>query len=322
MPLNTEQDPLISLVVPTFNRAQLLTKALESVASAVITADAAVEVVVVDNASTDETAIVVRRIASHFPCELRYVAEPKQGSSQARNCGLRHARGYYVAFMDDDQMMDRRYLKALPRAFRETGAVCVGGLVSYYNAINMPPWLKELSRTIGQINFGDHPRILDDKTHKGLGGGNIAFIRDELLGVGAFNEKLGCFANNGGTGEDLELQARMRNMGKVVAYHPDLIQYHYLRPERYRKNYWRRYFYRYGRSIYIRACLESGYRKRSRFPVPPWLLRFLVMKDAPAYVLAMFSGDSCELFRRELAMWARVGQISAARKAWSHPGRR
>lgn len=313
--MDTQQPPLISLVMPTFNRGRLLNLALESIAVAAANAADAVEVIVVDNASTDDTAAVVHKAMRDFPSPLRYVKETRQGSSQARNCGLEEAAGFYIVFMDDDQVMDRDYLKNIPLAFEETDAVCVGGPVTYYNARDLPRWLQKLSRTIGQTAFGDQVKMLDDSAHKGLMGGNIAFIKSELKAAGAFNVRLGRFGEDAGTGEDLELQDRMRSLGKKVAYHPRLIQYHYLRSERLKTSYWRRYYYDYGRSIYNRAAIESKHAQSSSFPIPLWMLRHLLTKDVPAYLASMFTFDFYKIFRSELEIWVRKGQMDEAWRA-------
>ncbi len=304
----------MSLVIPTFNRVGLLRNALDSVAVAAIADPAQVEVIVVDNNSTDGTAAAVQEARDRFPCSLRYFLERNQGSSYARNRGLAESQGFYVVFMDDDQVMGRDYFKNIPLAFAETGAVCVGGSVTYYNAENLPPWLRELSRTIGQTSCGDQVRILGPDTPKGLFGGNMAFVRSDLVAAGGFDIRLGRFGNDQGTCEDLELQERLRGMGKLIGYHPGLVQHHYLRPQRFRKSYWRRYYYDHGGSAYTRAHLVNRASQRTVCRVPVWLWRFLFAEDLPAYFTSLFSFDSIKIFRRELNIWARIGQIHQARR--------
>lgn len=313
--MTNESARSISLVIPTFNRAGLLAKALASVAAAAANADPAqVEVIVVDNNSTDGTAAAVQEARVGFPCPLHYFFEKNQGSSHARNRGLAESRGTYVVFMDDDQLMGHDYFRNIPLAFAETGAACVGGSVTYYNAENLPSWLRDLSRTIGQTSCGDQVRILGPDTPKGLYGGNMACVRSELVAAGGFDVRLGRFGTDQGTCEDLELQDRLRGTGKVLAYHPGLVQYHYLRPQRFRKNYWRRYYLDHGRSMYTRSRLVAGAGQRTLCRVPLWLWRFLFTEDLPAYLASLFSFDSTRIFRRELNIWARIGQIRQARR--------
>jgi glycosyltransferase involved in cell wall biosynthesis len=89
---------LISVVVPTFNRGPRVRRALESVLAQ---GHAEVEVIVVDDGSTDETPDVVATLAEHDP-RVRYLRQDQAGVAGARNRGLAHARGDLIAFLDSD----------------------------------------------------------------------------------------------------------------------------------------------------------------------------------------------------------------------------
>ena len=93
--------PLVSVIIPTRNRAELLSQALES-ALAVGTANAdrfTLEILVIDDGSSDDTAQVARR----YPVQLLQ-AENAHGASAARNVGLAKARGDFITFLDDDDV--------------------------------------------------------------------------------------------------------------------------------------------------------------------------------------------------------------------------
>jgi Glycosyl transferase family 2 len=127
--------PSVSVIIPTHSRPRLLPRAVESARAA----GDGVEVVVVDDASTDETAEVCRSLKG-----VKYVRlERNQGVAGARNVGLLASEGEYVAFLDDDDLrlpgsldQQREALEAEPRAgfacgsmlmadqsYRETGEV-------------------------------------------------------------------------------------------------------------------------------------------------------------------------------------------------------
>jgi glycosyltransferase involved in cell wall biosynthesis len=89
--------PQISVIIPTYNRADLLREAIESVLEE---QRVDLELIVIDDGSTDDTAAVVRRYLSDG--RLRYVRQAKQGWSRARNHGANLARSQYVAFLDSD----------------------------------------------------------------------------------------------------------------------------------------------------------------------------------------------------------------------------
>ncbi|MGB5179136.1 MAG: glycosyltransferase [Gammaproteobacteria bacterium] len=85
----------ISVIIPTWNRADRLAKALQSVYAQRLPA---AEVIVVDDGSSDDTR---RRVLTHFP-DARYIYQPNRGVSSARNTGIRAARGDWIALLDSD----------------------------------------------------------------------------------------------------------------------------------------------------------------------------------------------------------------------------
>ena len=114
--------PAVSVIIPTYDRPRLLRRAVESARSA----GESVEVVVVDDASTDETAEVCRKLAG-----IKYVRlERNQGVAGARNVGILASSADYVAFLDDDDLrlpgsldLQREALAAEPRAGFACGAM-------------------------------------------------------------------------------------------------------------------------------------------------------------------------------------------------------
>ena len=120
-------NPKITAVICTFNRVDILARAMESVSEQSMP-ESDYEVFVVDNASTDNT----NEVASKF-CEerwnFRYLFEPVAGLSRARNCGIAEARGRYIAFLDDDAVAEKDWLEKILAAFEVGGPMvgCVGG---------------------------------------------------------------------------------------------------------------------------------------------------------------------------------------------------
>jgi len=96
---------LVSVIIPTYNRAHLIGRAIESVLSQ--TYDC-FEIVIVDDASTDGT----ERVIKHYTDKrIRYIRSDKNmGLGAARNIGIESARGKYIAFLDDDDLFEPRKL--------------------------------------------------------------------------------------------------------------------------------------------------------------------------------------------------------------------
>lgn len=89
--------PFFSVVIPTFNRAHLVTRAVESVLAQKFTD---CECIVVDDGSTDDT----QRILSPYKKHIQYMYTRHGGVSKARNCGILQAQGEWIAFLDSDDM--------------------------------------------------------------------------------------------------------------------------------------------------------------------------------------------------------------------------
>ncbi|HUK90717.1 MAG TPA: glycosyltransferase family A protein, partial [Blastocatellia bacterium] len=90
----------ISIVIPTFNRQDLIGRAMQSILDQDLHG-IRIELIVVDNNSTDNTERVVEALAKEFPEQIRYLLEPRQGVSYARNRAIAAAAAPIVAFLDD-----------------------------------------------------------------------------------------------------------------------------------------------------------------------------------------------------------------------------
>src|SRR3712207_2632458 len=105
--------PLISAIVCTWNRIALLEGALAALVDQVSAPPH--EIIVVDNASPDASGALIHRYAGRHP-QVRYLYEPRQGLSYARNAGVRAARGAIIAFTDDDVRVAPEWMGEIGRA--------------------------------------------------------------------------------------------------------------------------------------------------------------------------------------------------------------
>jgi glycosyltransferase involved in cell wall biosynthesis len=97
-----DSQPLVSVIIPTHNRADLLPRAIKSVFNQ--TYDN-YEIIVVDDGSTDDTGTVVKALCDDYDERLRFIRQINQGSCAARNHGLRLAKGEFVLFLDSDDLI-------------------------------------------------------------------------------------------------------------------------------------------------------------------------------------------------------------------------
>lgn len=127
--LNDDFEPgLVSVIIPTYNRAGLLGEALASVLAQ---KHGKVEAVVVDDGSGDETASAVEAWRGRFRSErgwaLRFFRQEHLGGQKARNRGARESRGEFLNYLDDDDLLTAEKISAQAEIARQRGADIVYG---------------------------------------------------------------------------------------------------------------------------------------------------------------------------------------------------
>ncbi len=108
--LDALQQTDITVVLCTFNRQEMLRIAIESLINLRRGLGFSYDIVVVDDGSTDQTPAVIQSMVKASSVEIRYIRQNNSGVATARNTGVRHALGNWVAFFDDDQIADRDWL--------------------------------------------------------------------------------------------------------------------------------------------------------------------------------------------------------------------
>ncbi len=150
-------EPLISVIIPTYKRAALVPRAIESVRRQT---HKNLEILVVDDGSPDDTASVVQTIPDS---RIRYFRhERNKGLPAARNTGIRAAKGAYIAFIDDDDEWRADKLDKQIRVFKDYDAVlCMGVSNGYPMRIHKRP-----SITLDDLRKGSfNPSSLVAKAH-------------------------------------------------------------------------------------------------------------------------------------------------------------
>ena len=113
------------MIIVTYNRSQMLADTLSSLTVQSRTPE---EVIVVDNNSIDNTKTVVENFNGKL--NIRYIFEKVQGTSTARNAGIKHATGDIIVFTDDDCIADKDWLRYMELPFlRDPSIGIVGGEV-------------------------------------------------------------------------------------------------------------------------------------------------------------------------------------------------
>ena len=139
--INSDYAMQLSVIICTWNRAELLREALNSLGKTELPQGIDWEVLIVDNNSTDETSEVCKEFVGQNPSRYRYIIEKRQGKSFALNTGIENAKGKILSFTDDDVTVDSVWLAETIRMFESTPCAGVSGkIVPVWNSPK-PAWL-------------------------------------------------------------------------------------------------------------------------------------------------------------------------------------
>lgn len=235
------------------NRGPLLERALESILREVqassLAADPTLEVLIVDNGSSDDTADRVRRLMSGEQ-RLRMVYEPTPGISVARNRVLSEASNDIIVWFDDDITVMPGWLDAhldVYRAHPECAAV--GGAIELYFDTRRPSWLgKRLEPNLASFAV-EAERCSPVADRNGLPfGANMSTRRDALRAVGGFDGALGRVDRNLISGEETAALDAMHQQGLPMWLTGRARVYHHVPAERTTLRWMTRRIYSQGRT--------------------------------------------------------------------------
>jgi len=189
-----------------------------------------VELVVVDNASTDNTAEVVQA-TKLSQIEVQYFYEPRKGKANALNTGLARARGDILLFIDDDVQVAEDWLAQIGDPILSGKYDVVTGQITLAPEL-LRPWMTPMHRWwLASSN--------DAQLHEGkreLIGANMGFRREVLERVPAFDPELGPGAR--GLGEDSLFGWQLVEAGYKIEYLPNAIVFHHLDETRLCRCHW------------------------------------------------------------------------------------
>ena len=286
----------------------MLERTLDSLLSAPIPPRLSVQVIVVDNNSTDNTRDFVQAQRERFGGRLDYVFERRQGRSFALNAGIASGRGDLVGMIDDDEEVDVDWYQSVLAAFQDKKRDFIGGPYVPRWGTRPPDWLPgDYLGVIGWVDGGDEIVAYDEQFPGILMGGNAVLTRAILERVGPYKTSLSRCGNRLLAGEDEDMYKRLLDAGARGLYLPGLIIYHYVPPERLTKTYFRRWCFWRGVSRGIRD-------REARTPVaylagvPRWLYGQAVRGAVTRVKSALRPGSHPDRsFSGELAVWDLAG---------------
>jgi len=297
---------MISSIICTHNRADYLRSAIKSLIDQTLPQEK-YEIIVVDNASSDDT----RNVVSAFKgaSNLRYVYEEKLGLAHARNTGWREAMGLYVAYLDDDALASEQWLEKILEVFETVKPKpgCLTGRIDPIWEVPQPVWLSDSQLGyLAILNWSDAPLIL--KKNQWLGGANMSFPKRLLEKVNGFNPNLGRMGRKLRSGEDILLQRQVMSKGYNCLYHPGIIVQHHIPASRLDKGWIvKRAFWQGVSDAFIQIYEES--------PSTLWRLRkgltalLRILFSPRELVSLIIKTDDPNCMKLKCSVWARIATV-------------
>jgi glycosyltransferase involved in cell wall biosynthesis len=309
-----------TVLICTHNRAAVLARTLDSAAA--LDFGECWEILVVDNASQDDTVGIVTRAAAAHSVPIRYIRENTPGKSAALNTGLLHSCGEFIAFTDDDTFPDHSWLRQLERAFETEKADWVFGPIQPAWTSDIPDWYScRVNGNLGLLDYGSERFVVTLRQHA-FYGANCAATRTALQRLGGYREDLSMFGGIGG-GEDIEMFERALQNEQRIVYEPGAVVKHTIFEDRLARRYhWSR-AWTSRRQYYIFMTRDCTSRSRL-LGVPRYVYR-LALEDTIDYARSILTRRTGDVFFYEIRLIKFAGlvveavQHRAARLFRRHP---
>ncbi|MFZ4855390.1 MAG: glycosyltransferase [Desulfuromonadaceae bacterium] len=250
-------NPFISIIIPTYNRAHLLPLTLDSFLAQSYPWDR-YEIIVSDNNSLDNTREVAARYVGNSDVPIRYLSEQRQGVHYARNSAAKLAIGDILYFTDDDMIADKDLLKEIikPFAIDEKVANVTGKVLPKWE-IPPPDWVLELCNN-GLLSLMDRPEdLVISSVNCDVYSCHQAIKRDVFFQSGGYNPEntAGEWVGDGETG----LNIKIRQLGYKFAYIGSSIIFHIIPPTRMTQVYLNKRMANQGNCDCYTAYRENSY---------------------------------------------------------------
>lgn len=231
----------ISVVVPTYNRSNLLRNNIESLLKQDYPKNE-FEILICDDGSPDDTGEVVKEyIAKISSPKILYFTQNNQGPAAVRNLGIRNAIGEIIAFTDDDCETDQDWLREIAKSFKDNDKIVGVGGVTY----SIPEKITPFTHQIENKEPWSFPTC------------NIAYKKDLLDRLGGFDPRFPF------TNEDADISWRIESIGQVI-HNPKMRVLHPPRPSSFMKEL--RAIRFLGSEFVLEKKMPDEYKKRKISP--------------------------------------------------------
>ncbi len=265
-----------SIIIPTYNRPELLDELLNSLIVQQFNPDNFDILVIDNNSKNDVRQQIAGFVAKHPQFDIKYFKEPQQGEQYAWNKGIKEAQGQLLIFVDDDTTFHQDYFATLEKDFsHHLNNLAGGGKVAPVFEYQKPAWInKFVMPYFAEINLGEKTHFPKNKFPYAT---NMLVSKNIFDKVGLFNTDLmkdkkvippGSF--------ERDLFQRIRQAGYPVYYFHDLVVWHFIPQEKINKSYVKE------KAIETGKTFRDIYKSKS----PGWYF-YALWKDIAKWLAAM-----------------------------------
>lgn len=252
--------PKVAIVIPSYNAARTIGSAIEGCMLQDYPRDK-LEIIVVDDGSTDET----RDIVTRYP--VRYIYQPNAGPAKARNTGWKNSKAEIICVMDSDCIPEKRWVAKVVNDYQKKNPDCVGSRYGIANPENLLADCIYCEFLVRYSWMSEYPKF--------IGSHGCSFKRSVLEELGGYNESYPM-----ASAEDNDLAYRILGKNRKILFDKDIVIKHYF-PTSWRKylrvqfwhGYWRMKLYR----DFPRMMRGDEYSTPLDFIQPPLLLSSLML---------------------------------------------
>ena len=195
---------ILSFVIPAFNEEAYLAACVESILAQTAGLEDLVEIIVVNNASTDST----REVALRYP-RVRLVDEPRKGLTYARQAGFLASTGTLIANVDSDSRLTPGWIDQVLRTFRrQPDLVSLSGPLLYYDLSPRQRGLVNVFYLAAWLTYVTNKYVL--RVGAMVQGGNFVVTRSALERIGGYDLSISFY------GEDTDIARRLHEIGPVL----------------------------------------------------------------------------------------------------------
>ena len=287
----------ISVIISTYNRCDLLGRAISSILAQ--EADTPpFELIVVNNNCTDDTSKVIDSFVSR-DARVRTVFEKRQGLSYGRNAGIAAAQGQFIIFTDDDVVVTPNWVRKFHEAFLQyPDAAFFGGKVLPIWELEPESWLDALSPPLALQDMGNQPVKVTFEVQRCLIGACLGIRRSTFDKVGLFDPATQRVGDSIGSTEDHDWELSVWETGAYGLYVPDIVCAAEISANRMTKSYHRRWHFGHGKFSAISQRSEYAGGRFQVLDVPAFMYRQIV-QYAFRTVIARLRGREKEAFNYE-----------------------